>query len=316
VRATVALAAVLLAACGAPQQVPAPAAPLEPRATVVIEPPHIGIGQVAVIEVAAVTPAGHRVHPIAPPESVDGLWILDAVAEPVERAGERWTHRTRIRVRGRRAGRVEWPPLELDVEGPEGERWSLRTEALPIEVISARDLHPSQLEPFSYRLPAAGKGVSPLAAAGAGALGALGLIGMVAFVRRARRRRAARPPMGRAAAANRPWTGALRELERAGDEIDGDWRGAGGRAAGTMRRYLGLRFGLAAESATTEELEAAVPPFPLARRWPGALALLRALDDARFRPGRPDGSSERERLRETLAGLRGWIEDTIPPEDR
>jgi len=292
------------AAFAAPPDAPQP---VHPRATVIIEPPRIGVGQIAQIDVVAVTPPGHRLHPIAPPTTLDGLWVLDAVAEPVQHEALRWTHRTRIRVRGHEAGAVVWPALDLALEGPEGERWTLRTEARTLDVASVLEDFPDRVTPFSYRLPEVEPAIPTWAAAAGGALATLAAVLLIAVVRQRRGRAIeATAPVGA------PWTAALDELAGAAVETEADWRGASDRAARSLRRYVGRRFGVPLESRTTEELEARMPPFVLASRWPHLLALLRALDADRFRAAGDVQATDP--LRATLAEARRWVEDSIPPE--
>ena len=71
------------AACGAePVERGAAPAPTAPRVTLHVEPPVLRIGDVATLEIVVVTPPEHRVRPISPPE-VEGIWLLDSEALPV-----------------------------------------------------------------------------------------------------------------------------------------------------------------------------------------------------------------------------------------
>ncbi len=282
--------------------------PLHPRATVVIEPPRIGVGQLAEVEVVAVTAPGHRLLPIEPPAILDGLWVLDAVIEPVERESLRWTHRTRIRVRGRSAGSALWPELDLALEGPEGERWTLRTDPRTLEVVSILEEFPDRVAPFSYRLPEVEPALPAWLAAAAGAAATLVVVLAIAALRRRHHRRESSAPSPIGA----PWTEALDALAGAAVAADVDWRSSSDRAARALRRYVRRRFGIPLESCTTEELEARTPPFVLASRWPRLLLLLRSLDADRFRA---EGDARAvERLHAVLSDARHWIEDSIPPE--
>jgi hypothetical protein len=315
----VALAAALALACsrGAPPA-PGPAAPPAPQAAVVIEPPALRVGDVATVEVAVVTPPGHALRPLAPPDAaaLGPLWLLDAEALPVEKQGQRWTHRTRLRVRAREVGTGTWPALALELVGPEGARTRLETEPRPFEVVSVLPSFPDRVAPFPLRRPERGApGLSPLAAAAGGAGAALAAVAAVALARRTRRRAAARAALAadavaRAAAA--PWQEALAELAGAADAADTDWRGAADRCSGTLRRYAARRWGFAIECLTTEELATLTPPFALALRWPAALAWLRELDALRFRPLAADGAALR--VRRLAEDARRWVGDTIPPE--
>ena len=309
-RLLLALAMLPWVACREPElQAPAPeaAASPAPRAAVAIEPPRLRIGEVAVVEVVVVTPPDHRVHPVTPPESVAGLWLLDAEALPVERSASRWTQRTRIRVRAREVGKTEWPRLHIDVEGPEGERSALETEPRPLEVVSVLSEFPDQAATFPYRLAEAPPPRAPaLAAAAAGALAALGAVALARVVRRRRRAGAAPAPPSEAA-----WQAALAGLDAAAAEIDTDWRRCADRAGCALRRYVTLRFGQPLAFRTTEEALALAPPFAMATRWAALLDVLRALDAVRFRPG--DAPETGARVRESIAAARRWVETTIPP---
>ncbi|HTY17086.1 MAG TPA: hypothetical protein VMH82_05075 [Myxococcota bacterium] len=313
-RAAWTLAALLLLGC---QQSEAPgaagaAAPPTPRATVSIEPPRLRLGDVAVVEVMVVTPPGHRVHPVAPPERVAGLWLLDAETLPVERDGARWTERTRIRVRAREIGATEWPAMRIDVEGPEGERSALETEARPLEVVAVSSEFPDQVAPFPYRMPAPAPARAPaLAAAAAGALAALAGVAALSLVRRARRRRAAAASAALAPAAA-PWADALAGLEAAAAAIDTDWRGSADEAGQALRRYVTRRFALPLAFRTTEEAAALSPPFALATRWADVLAVLRALDSVRFQRAEPGEAAAR--VRDAIEKARRWVAGSIPPE--
>jgi hypothetical protein len=310
-----ALALVLLAACqdaSTPASPPAAVAPPTSRAAVSIEPPRLRLGDVAVVEVSVVTPPEHRVHPFAPPAGVPGLWLLDAETLPVERSGERWTQRTRIRVRAREIGATEWPRMRIDVEGPEGARSVLETEARPLEVVSVLPDFPDQVATFRYRLPEPEAARTPTAlAAAAGALAALGSVAAVALLRRVRRRRAA------AAAAvlpapTAPWIEALAGLDQAAAAVESDWRRSADGAGCTLRRYVTHRFGLPLAFWTTEEAAALAPPFGLASRWAGVVGVLHALDAVRFQPGEVPAAGAR--VRDAIEQARRWVAGSIPPE--
>ena len=79
----------LAGACGQPPAAPGPGAPPRPRATLVLEPPRFGVGQVALLELAVVTPPDHTPRPFEPPEPLPGLWLLDSEPLPVEKETSR-----------------------------------------------------------------------------------------------------------------------------------------------------------------------------------------------------------------------------------
>jgi hypothetical protein len=313
-----ALLALALACSGGEPAGEGPAAPPAPQAAVVIEPPQLRVGDVAVVEVAVVTPPGYAVRPVAPPDAaaLGPLWLLDAEALPVEKQGQRWTHRTRLRVRAREVGAGVWPPLGLELIGPEGGRSRLETPPRPFEVVSILPTYPDRVSPFPLRRPERGApGPSPLVAAAGGAAAALAAVAAVALVRRSRRRSAARAAQASAAAARAaaaPWREALAELAAAAADSDTDWRHSADRCAVALRRYVARRWTFAIECRTTEELAALAPPFALALRWPAALGWLRELDALRFRPAGAPGAAAQ--VRRVAEDARRWVGESIPPE--
>lgn len=290
-------------------------APPTPRATVVIEPPRLRVGDVAVVEVAVATPPGFAMRPLAPPDAaaLGPLWLLDAEALPVEKQGQRWTHRTRLRVRAHAVGPGTWPALAIELVGPEGGPTRIATAARPFEVVSVLPEFAGRSAPFPLRRPAAdASGVSPWAAAAGGAVAALAMVAAVALARRARRRSGRAPaPLADAAAA--PWREALAALaEAAGAAADGDWRRSADRCALALRGYVTIRWGFVIECLTTEELAERMPPLALAARWPAALALLHELDALRFRAAAaPDAAARVQRI---VADAGRWVRTTVPPE--
>ena len=308
-----ALAALLLVlACSAEPAAQAPApTPLEKQAVVVIEPPQLRVGDIAVIEIAVVTPPGHRVHPVKPPSSVPGLWLLDAEALPPEVEGARQVHRTRIRVRAREAGSHEWPAQRVEIEDAEGTREELVAAARPFEIVSVLPSFPERAEPFSYRMPSARRdSVSPLWSAAAGSLATLALLGALVFARRTRRRLQQRNAAATARAAAQPWREALAAFDTA--RAESDWRRAGGLGARALRRYVALRFDLAVESLTTEEFAGIARPFGIGSQWLVAVDCLRAFDAERFR-GSSDARAAAQ-VRAALDAAQQFVEASIPPE--
>ncbi len=93
-------------------------APTAPHAILVLEPPSFGVGQVATLEVAVVTPPDHTPRPFVPPQQVPGLWVLGTEPQPVRKQAARWIHRTLVRVRARTTGDLLWPAGRVEIEGP------------------------------------------------------------------------------------------------------------------------------------------------------------------------------------------------------
>jgi hypothetical protein len=308
-------AAIVALACGSEPAAAPPSAPVTPRAAVVIEPPRLRVGDIAAIDVVVVTPPGHRVHPVKPPASVPGLWLLDATVLPTETDAARQLQRTRIRVRARETGSFEWPALRVEIEDASGERSALVTAARPIEIVSVLPSFPERVEPFSYRMPAAADDpTGSLWAALAGSLGTLALLALFAIARRTRLRARARTSEAARIAESQPWVEALVALAAARSESDANWRCAGGHGARALRRYLTRRFGVAAGSLTTEEMSAIARPFGAGSRWPSALECLRDFDAERFR-AQSDASAIAQ-VHAALDAAQHFVEATIPPERR
>lgn len=306
----------LASACREAPPAERPTAPLEPRATLMLEPPQLGVGQVATLELAVVTPPGHAPRPFTPPPEVAGLWILDVETLPPERQPARWLHRTRIRVRAREAGSFRWPGPSLEVEAPDGSLRELRSDALPIEVHSILPEYPDRLVPFGVRAPPA-LAPAPWAPAAAGALAALALVGLGALARRRLRatpqESASAPPPGAP-----PWQRARDDLADVRRLATNAPFPAAHALSLALRRYAARRFGAVTRSRTGPELARATPPFALTSRWPSLVGMLAALDELRFRPEQdaPTRDALATRLHALIDAAEAWIEDTLPPEDR
>jgi hypothetical protein len=320
-----ALAALLAFACGAseppgaePAAVAPAAAPQPPdptfRATVVLEPPRIEIGDVFEVEVAVVTPPGHRVAPAQVPKAVPGIAILDAALPTVSQEPGRWVHRQRFRARARATGPFRWPALELEVEAPDGARRRVAAAERPFEVVSLLDEEPERRSPFSFRSPrlegAPGRG--PWLPALIGSLMTLAALGLLALVRRVR---SAEPLAGGAALA--PGAGddesaallaALHAAEAEEDAVRGADLASEALRAWAAERFLAPRL----RSATTEELAALSPPFLLTTRWTALRTALESLDAVRFPPRREGARAE---LGRALARARALVADAgrAPP---
>jgi hypothetical protein len=303
----------LALACSGEPATKSPPVPLTKQAVVVIEPPRLRVGDVAVIEVAVVTPPGYRVHPVKPPGSVPGLWLLDAETLPLAVDGARQVQRTRIRVRARETGSHEWPAQRVEIEDSGGAREELVAAARPFEIVSVLPTFPERAEPFSYRMPSErASAVLPLWAAAAGSLATLALLGTFVLARRARARARDRNATAARRAAAQPWIEALTALDAARSERA--WRSAAGIGARALRRFIARRFEVGSESLTTEEFADLAPPFGAGPRWPVALACLRAFDAERFRGASEESAASQ--VRAALEAARQFVEASIPPEFR
>lgn len=314
-RLALALAGLLLAlGCDEPRGVQAPAAPVHPRAAWLLEPPEVALGQVADAVLAVVTPPGVGVQPIPPPAQVPGFAVVGREPQEIVREPSRWVHRTRVRLRAIEVGRFEIPGGSALVEDAEGGVETIAFAALPVEVVSTLPDHPARVTPYGMRTLRGGRGdAATLVAFAAGAVLSLMGVGLVALARR--RLYAATPapaPVPRGVAP--PWVGARAALEAARDHAARDPREALDRAARALRRYADERFGGDAHARTTPELAQARPPFALTTRWPAFVALLAALDDARFPRDASETAASRAAplLEEALA----FVDATTPPEAR
>jgi hypothetical protein len=267
-----------------------PIAPPSLRGTVVMEPPRIGIGETAFVEVAVVAPPGHRVAPVPTPESLEGFSILGAEARSVERHANRWIHRTRFQIRAHETGSFAWPAERLEVEAPDGTRSTVEIAERPLVVEEVSKEFPGRQTFFPVRTPRLqrrSQGV--LLPAAVGALFALAGVGLVVLVRRVRSGRA--DATGESAVEDAtPWQLARAALADASEIASGDPCRASDMASGALRLYVSRRSRIPATTQTTQELEETEPPYALAARWPDLLGLLRALDEVRFLP--PDGAAD------------------------
>jgi hypothetical protein len=250
-----------------------------------MEPPRIGIGETAFVEVAVVTPPDHRVAPVPTPENLEGFWILGAEAPSVERHANRWVHRTRFQIRAHQTGSFTWPAERLEVEAPDGTRSTVEIAERPLVVEEVSEEFPGRQTFFPLRTPQPPRrSQGALLPAAVGALFALAGVGLVMLVRRVRG--------GRADAASEsapedptPWQRARTALADASATAPSDPHRAADMASGALRLYVSRRSRIPATTKTTQELEETEPPHALADRWPDLLGLLRALDEVRFLPG-------------------------------
>jgi hypothetical protein len=301
--AVVPLAAALAAAA-------APPAPPEFQASLALEPPRLLLGQVARAEIAVSTPPGHRLRPPRLPE-LPGLWVVEQRSLPIERQPGRWVHRALVRVRARELGATAFPALRLEVETPGGEVHELGLDERPLEVVSVVPELPARDAPFGLAAPA-GRPPGPagwLGPAAAGAAAALAAAAAVTLLRTRARRRAGAT---RSAPLAPAWDEAHAALAEAVREAAADPRAAADRAAAALRRYAARRFGGDATTRTAEELAAELPPWSARELWPDLAALVRRLDDARFRAGAPPADA----LAAALGDAVRFVRDTTPPEAR
>jgi hypothetical protein len=301
-----------LLACGGaePPDPPEQAAPAGTRAALVFEPPQVAVGEVSEVEIAVTTPPGHRVRPPAPPEALDGVWIIGIEPPRLEKQPGRWVHRMQVRLRAREVGEFIWPASRVAVESPDGQVREIELEERPFQVVSVFPEFPQQRTPFGLETAPAreGPGVPALVAGAAGAGLALSGVAAVALVRRRARARPGQTPSRPALPPS--WEEARQALDAAAAGLNDDPVATADCASAALRRYVTRRFGPDAIVRTTEELAAARPPRGARSRWPVFVELLQRLDSARFRGAAVD----REALAATLAEAHGFVVDSTPPE--
>jgi hypothetical protein len=328
-RAARLLLALLALGCGAGEEPPAPEAVAQPppplveaarapepppatlRATVVLEPPRIEVGDLFSVEVAVVTPPGHRVAPAQVPKAVPGLVIVDAERPSVDQEPGRWVHHQRFRARARSTGPFRWPALELGVEAPDGTRQSITAPERPFEVVSLLEEQPERRSPFSFRSPrlADDAGRGPWLPALLGSLFTLAMLGLVALVRRVRSGGEAPASLAPEAAEHAEVAGLLAALHAA--EAEADPVRAADLASEALRGWAAERFRAPLlRWATTEELAARPPPFLLTTRYAALVAALEALDAVRFPPHREGAAVE---LAKALARARAFVASAGSP---
>jgi hypothetical protein len=277
--------AVLLLVFGCNTEVAAPewAPPTSARATLLLEPPVLAVGEVARLDLAVITAPGQLVRPPQGPESTGGIAILERSPIATRRETTRWVHTVTMRVRALEVGVFELAAGEVEVELPDGTLESLLVPPLGVEVVSVFPEHAAQGSPYGVRrLPMRNlPGVSALGAFLAGAGLALA---SVAFVVLLRRRMGAEPETSAApeAPTRRAFDVATEALAQAREQVAHDPRGALDAAAHMLRSYADARFRADLAARTVEELSLADPPFLLTTRWPAFLALLTELDGERF----------------------------------
>jgi hypothetical protein len=282
------------------------------RASFVLEPARVRIGEPVALELVVVTPPGHHVQPIEPPTAVEGFWLLGVEPLPVEREPTRWIHRTRLHLRARELGVFLWPVQKVEIDGPDGARAQLEVPAHTIEVASVLPEHAQRSTPYGLRAPPpfpSDRGL--LASAAIGGLVTLFLVGLVALVRRERGLRRSR---GRAASSpeeTSAWEETLSVLSGAAAEPD--VRCAADTAALALRRYAARQFRAPTHSATTPELRGAAAPYLMHARWPAFLGLLEALDEARFRP---DAATHEASVRAQLQAAAAFVRESVPAARR
>ena len=277
-----------------------------------LEPPRVEIGDLFTVEVAVVTPPGHRVAPAPVPKAIPGLAIVEAAIPSVDREPGRWVHHQRFRARASATGPLRWPAVELGVEAPDGSRLVVLAPERPFEVVSLLAENAERRSPFSFRRPHLDDGGrGPWLPALLGSLATLAALALISGVRRVRRGAALVPGHLPGAALDEAVAAAvLAALAAAEAEASNPVRAAD-LASEALRSWAAERFRAPRlRSATTEELAREGPPFLLSTRHAALLALLESLDALRFPPLRESRGLE---LRAALARAREFVANAAGP---
>ena len=310
--AGLAVAIALLAGCTELHDDAAPAPVGAPSASATLQAAEIRIGDRPTIDIRITTAPERSVLPPELPAALTGIEIVEWQTRPVVRGPRSWIHSQTVTLRAREIGRFEWPALQLTVASPDGAHELLELPAIPLPVGSIRAEHPGRSAPYGARAApprAQPRGSAPFALAAAGFSIALAAAVLLVFARR--RGRDTGTPLASAPPA---WSEARSELERAA-ELAHDPAVASHHAAAALRRYVDRRFGARTRTLTTEELAVCDPPYGATSRWPELVALLRALDELRFRPAALEpGDCLRSAFTAALASAHEFVETTIPPE--
>ncbi|MCP3986351.1 MAG: hypothetical protein GY723_18380 [bacterium] len=303
-----------LMACSEAQPPARPPAPVTPAAALILEPPHLEIGETATLEVAIAVPPGTRVGPVPAPDETPGLWILDVDGPSESNSPERDVHRTRFRIRARETGSFEWPASEVRIILPDDREQVLEVPARAFQVRSVAQDVPGQLTFFSYRSPVfQGERARPadvVLPALVGAALALAGVGLLAWVRRSRAARQlseAEPNLG-----NAPWRTAQAALAAAGEIAESDLPRAADMASAALRVFVDRRFRAQTTRATSEELRSGEAPFLLTTRWEPLLDLLEQLDALRFPPQTDDPRTAVQTFRGTIETAQAFVTDATP----
>lgn len=291
-------------------------ASVAPRATLLLTPDVLHVGEIVTAEVVVVTPPDYRVRNV-PTQPIDGVALLGAQTLPPEQHEHHWTHRTRYRLRPEATGDHVFSSLQIDVERTDGTVEALELAERRFEVTSVRDRFPDREEPFGLEEPdpteatPGDRGFVP-----GFVLGAL-LSCLVAIAVWGVRRQAGRARESREIPERLPpvslfeWT--ERELGQALETLQADPRRAASVGAHLLRVYMARRFGSETEAATTEELERRRPALAERTLWPDFVRILHNFDDVRFRPSEESPRSPGDpRIRSALEDSRQLIEASRP----
>ncbi len=283
------------------------------QATITLEPREVRTSGSLRLIVEVAIPAPASVETIQLDEALPEDWVITDRGRSARGAGTKRVERFEFTVEPYLPGRHEIDSFEIncDLRGDAGERLTLHSMAVPVEVVSEWPAGDVRREPAALR----GVVEPPprpwpwWAWAGAGG-GVLLIAAAIAWIVRRRRRPCVLPPVHRAA-----HDVALADLGRliAAQLMEqGQYKAFYQRLCDILRRYLENRFGLRAPERTTEE-------FLLESRHArcfnsGDLQLLEEFlthcDMVKFAEFVPD----RVRMNESLDTVRAFIERTKSAE--
>lgn len=292
-----------------------PGAATVARASLLLEPPTIGLGEVTTAVILVTTPPGHRVLPMNAPV-VPGVWVLESLVDPTQKSAARWLHRTRIRLRPRETGSFLFPASEVTVESEAGDRKTLKVAEREFRVTSILPQFADRTAPFGLQEPGASAGAGGFALPAL--FGAVSALIAVAIITRLRRTKAARQAPDESeeesaeALSLHEWS--QREIDRAFEALERNPREAANAGARFMRHYVESRFHTRTSASTTEELAAQKVPLAAHSHWPEFVRVLRRMDDLRWRRAASGAkaSQDEARIRVALEEARHFFESSSP----
>ena len=282
------------------------------RASLLLEPPTIGIGDVTTAVILVTTPPGHRVLPVAVAE-VPGVWILESLVDPTEKSATRWLHRTRVRLRPRETGTFSFPQSQLTIESESGEQRVLLLASREFEVVSILPSFPDRTAPFGLQeLTANATSVGLLWPTVAATLAALVAI-LTGMLWRRRGQDALSPeeaPVSAPPPTLPEWS--QRQLAQAFEALEREPREAANAGARFLRHYVDSRFHTHTSASTTEELAALKPPLAAHFYWADFVDALQSLDELRWRPLANNRDDSAQRVRSALESAQRFLEASSP----
>lgn len=280
-----------------------------PRGVVVLQSKWLGVGEVGEVVIAVQTDAHHRVLPWTPPE-LKHIEVVSLEEELEELQGDRWLHRTRIRLRALESGEFSWPALSLVIEAPSGEQVALELPAQPFEVRSLLKSQHVDRQPYGLRRfeepRRRGFTSGLLVGASCAAL-------FTWLLLRRKGASAKTPPAPKPSAASTPMRSAedtaRDELLRARMAVAESPRRASNIGAAALRAFVSKRFTTTVLAETTVELKRARPSVVPPEHWSEFVRILQRYDADRFQP-HAAAEGEREHVEACLSETERFIDDS------